>query len=98
MPYNQVRITVEAGGFIPEFQAIICIPENVDEEEYIDDLLEEIIKEEVWENTVWDFCWKVGIRRAFAKGEYKMLLIQMGIFAVVPTAFLILSKTIKEEL
>jgi len=56
MPYNQVRITVEAGGFIPEFKAIICIPENVDEEEYIDDILEEIIKEEVWENTIWDFC------------------------------------------
>lgn len=56
MKMNEVRITVEADGFIPRFKMIIYIPENVDEEEYIDGFLEEIIKEEVWENTVWDFC------------------------------------------
>lgn len=52
---NEVRITVEAEGFFPGLKAIICVPENVDEEEYIDDLLEGILREEIWENTVWDF-------------------------------------------
>lgn len=52
---NEVRITVEAEGFFPGFIAIIGVPKNADEEEYIDDVLEGILKEEIWENTVWDF-------------------------------------------
>lgn len=52
---NEVRITVEAEGFFQGFTVIIGVPKNADEEEYIDDVLEGILKEEVWENTVWDF-------------------------------------------
>lgn len=52
---NEVRITVESEGFFPGFTVIIGVPKNVDEEEYIDDVLESVFKEEVWENMVWDF-------------------------------------------
>lgn len=52
---NNVRITVESEGFFSGFTVIIGVPKNVDEEEYIDDVLESVFKEEVWENTIWDF-------------------------------------------
>lgn len=51
---NKVWIGVEVDGF-PGFTMIVDVPKNVDEEEYIDDLLEGILQEGIWENTVWDF-------------------------------------------
>ena len=51
---NRVWIGVEADGF-PRFTMIVDVPKNVDEEEYIDDLLEGILQEGIWKNTVWDF-------------------------------------------
>ena len=50
------EIRIGAEGFFTAFNAFIEFPEGVDNyEEYIDDLFEGILKEEVWENTVWDF-------------------------------------------
>lgn len=52
---NKRTILVSPSPFDPEFEMIISIPENRDDEEYIDELLERILGEELRYNIEWDF-------------------------------------------
>lgn len=48
-------ISVSPSTFIPSFKMIINVPVSVDAEEYIDDLLESFINEDIFYNLEWDF-------------------------------------------
>lgn len=48
-------ILVKLSCFVPELEMIIAIPENRDGEEYIDELLDGILNDEMRYNIEWDF-------------------------------------------
>lgn len=48
-------ILVRPSPFDPEFGMIISIPDDRDDEEYIDELLDRILGEEFRYNIEWDF-------------------------------------------
>lgn len=48
-------ILVKPSCFAPEFEIIISIPEDRDAEEYIDELLDSILNEDLRYNVEWDF-------------------------------------------
>ena len=48
-------ISVRPSCFLPEFEMIISIPEGRDTEEYIDELLDTILNEDLRYNVEWDF-------------------------------------------
>lgn len=48
-------ILVEPSCFAPEFEMIIRIPENRDDEEYIDELLDGILSNDFKYNAEWNF-------------------------------------------
>lgn len=48
-------ISVKPSCFAPEFEMIISIPEDRDTEEYIDELLDCILNEDLRYNVDWDF-------------------------------------------
>lgn len=52
---NKRTICVEPSCFAPEFEMIISVPEDRDDEEYIDELLDEILSDEFRYNAEWDF-------------------------------------------
>lgn len=52
---NKRTIWVKPSCFSPEFEMIIPVPENRDDEEYIDELLDGILKEDFAYNVEWDF-------------------------------------------
>lgn len=48
-------IWVKPSCFAPEFEMIISTPNDRDEEEYIDELLDGILNEDMKYNVEWDF-------------------------------------------
>ncbi len=48
-------ILVKPSCFAPEFEIIISVPEDRDAEEYIDELLDSILNEDLRYNVEWDF-------------------------------------------
>ncbi len=48
-------ILVKPSCFAPEFEIIISIPEGRDAEEYVDELLDSILNEDLRYNVEWDF-------------------------------------------
>lgn len=48
-------ILIKASSFAPEFKMIISIPEERDDEEYIDELLDRILVDELRYDVEWDF-------------------------------------------
>lgn len=48
-------ISVKTSCFAPEFEMIISVPEDRDSEEYIDELLDGILNEDLRYNVEWDF-------------------------------------------
>ena len=48
-------IWVVPSTFIPEFEMIISVPDDRDAEEYIDELLDSILAEDLKYNVDWDF-------------------------------------------
>ncbi len=48
-------ILVKSSCFAPEFEMIISVPEDRDTEEYIDELLDGILNDDLRYNTEWDF-------------------------------------------
>ena len=48
-------IWVKPSSFAPEFEMVIPIPTDRDDEEYIDELLDGILNNEVRYNIEWDF-------------------------------------------
>lgn len=48
-------ILIQASSFAPEFKMIISIPEERDAEEYIDELLDRILVDELRYDIEWDF-------------------------------------------
>lgn len=52
---KSTAISVSFPGFTPSFKMIIEVPVDRDAEEYIDDLLEEFVSEDMFYNLVWDF-------------------------------------------
>lgn len=48
-------ISVKPSCFSPEFDMIISVPEDRDAEEYIDELLDGILNEDLRYNVEWDF-------------------------------------------
>ena len=48
-------ILVKSSCFAPEFEMIIPIPTDRDDEEYIDELLDRILSTEFRYNVEWDF-------------------------------------------
>lgn len=48
-------ICIKPSCFIPEFEMIIPVPDNRDSEEYIDELLDGILKDDLKYNVEWDF-------------------------------------------
>lgn len=48
-------VCVKPSCFIPEFEMIIAVPEDRDIEEYIDELLDSILNEDLRYNVEWDF-------------------------------------------
>lgn len=55
MKTKSTAISVSFPGFTPRFKMIIEVPVDRDAEEYIDDLLEEFVSEDMFYNLVWDF-------------------------------------------
>jgi len=49
-------ILVKPSCFAPEFEMIVSVPEDRDPEEYIDELLDSILNEDLKYNTEWDFA------------------------------------------
>lgn len=52
---NKVRIWVRPSAFAPEFEMIIRVPNDRDTEEYIEELLDGILREEFRYNVEWGF-------------------------------------------
>ena len=50
-----VRISMQPSCFLPVFVMVIVIPENRDAEEYIDELLDSILSEDLRWNCEWEF-------------------------------------------
>lgn len=48
-------ILVKPSCFAPEFEIIISVPEDRDAEEYINELLDSILNEDLRYNVEWDF-------------------------------------------
>ena len=48
-------IWIKPNCFIPEFEMVIPVPDNRDSEEYIDELLDGILKDDLKYNIEWDF-------------------------------------------
>lgn len=48
-------ISVKPSCFIPKFEMIILVPDNRDSEEYIDELLDGILNDDLRYNVEWDF-------------------------------------------
>lgn len=48
-------IWVVPSTFIPEFEMIVPVPDDRDAEEYIDELLDSILAEDLKYNVDWDF-------------------------------------------
>ena len=48
-------ILVRPSCLAPEFEIIISVPEDRDAEEYIDELLDSILNEDLRNNVEWDF-------------------------------------------
>lgn len=48
-------ISVKPSCFHPEFQMLLLIPENRDDEEYIDEFLDSILNKDIRYNIEWDF-------------------------------------------
>lgn len=48
-------VWVKTSCFIPEFEMIIPVPDNRDSEEYIDELLDGILNDDLKYNVEWDF-------------------------------------------
>ena len=48
-------IRVKPSAFTPDFIMVVDVPITEDKEEYIDDLLESFVKEELFCNLEWDF-------------------------------------------
>ena len=48
-------ILVRPSCLAPEFEIIISVPEDRDAEEYIDELLDSILNEDLRYNVEWDF-------------------------------------------
>lgn len=48
-------IWVKPSCFCPEFEMIISVPDNRDSEEYIDELLDGILNDDLKYNVEWDF-------------------------------------------
>lgn len=48
-------ILVEPSCFAPEFEMSIHVPENRDDEEYIDELLDRILSDDFKYNAEWNF-------------------------------------------
>ena len=48
-------IWVVPSTFIPEFEMIVPVPDDQDAEEYIDELLDSILAEDLKYNVDWDF-------------------------------------------
>lgn len=48
-------ILVKSSCFAPEFEMIISVPEDRDTEEYIDELLDGSLNDDLRYNTEWDF-------------------------------------------
>ena len=48
-------IWIKPSCFAPEFEMIIAVPEARDTEEYIDELLDGILREDFRYNVEWDF-------------------------------------------
>lgn len=49
-------IFVKPSCFSPEFEMIVSVPESRDAEEYIDELLDGILNEDLRHNVEWDFA------------------------------------------
>lgn len=49
------RIWVQPSRFSPEFEMIVTVPYDRDDEEYIDELLDGILADEFKYNCEWDF-------------------------------------------
>ena len=48
-------IWVVPSTFVPEFEMIVHVPDDRDAEEYIDELLDSILAEDLKYNVDWDF-------------------------------------------
>ena len=48
-------IWVVPSTFVPEFEMIVYVPDDRDAEEYIDELLDSILAEDLKYNVDWDF-------------------------------------------
>lgn len=48
-------ILVKPSCFCPEFEMVIPVPNNRDSEEYIDELLDGILNDDLKYNVEWDF-------------------------------------------
>lgn len=53
---KKTAIWIRLSRLAPGFEMRIPVPEGRDEEEYIDELLDEIINEDLRFNVEWDFC------------------------------------------
>lgn len=53
-------ILVKPSCFAPEFEMTILVPEDRDAEEYIDELLDGILNEDLRYNVEWDFVDGIG--------------------------------------
>ena len=56
-------IWVKSSCFAPEFEMIIPVPDNRDSEEYIDELLDGILNDDLKYNVEWDFSDGISCRR-----------------------------------
>ena len=55
MPDNKTAILVKQSRFAPEFEMAIAVPDGRDAEEYIDELLDGILKDDFRYNIEWGF-------------------------------------------
>lgn len=53
---EKATVRVQTSCFAPAFEMIITIPEDRDTEEYIDELLDGILNEDLRYNAEWEFA------------------------------------------
>lgn len=52
---HEVRVHVMPFNFVPDFDMIVQVPDNIADEKFISELLESVFKEDLCYNLDWEF-------------------------------------------